>query len=422
MLILHNLNHSYNTKFVHMKTPLVMDVSEHVKWIGILDYDIVSFDVVMKTDFGTTYNSYFINAEKKTIIDTAKESFKDDYLEKVQHVVNPEEIEYIIINHSEPDHSGNLKHILKRAPHATVVGSAVAIKYLQDILGESFQFRKVKDNDELDLGDMTLRFIGAPNLHWPDTLYTYLVEEEILFTCDSFGCHFCREDMFDDLVEDFEPAFRYYFDVILRPFSKFMIKAIEKIKPLNIKMILPGHGPMLRSYWKKYMDLSEQLANEYLDKFSTDHPRVFIGFVSAYGYTREMALAIGRGLQKAGITDTEMVDLEEMTLGDMEEQLIRSSALVVGSPTINQNTLLPIYKFLSVVNPIRDKGKPAATFGSYGWSGEAMEIIGQNFENLKLKMFGKHASYKFFPSQEKIQELEDFGKEFGDFVQSHIAS
>jgi flavorubredoxin len=401
-----------------MKISPVLDVTERVKWIGIPDHDIVSFDIVMKTDHGTTYNSYFINADKKTIVDTAKESFREEYMTKIRQVVNPEEIEYIVVNHTEPDHSGNIKHLLKLAPDATIVGSAVALNYLKDILGQSFRSLKVKDNDELDLGNMTLRFIGAPNLHWPDTIYTYLVEEGLLFTCDSFGCHFCQEAMFDDEVDDFEHAFRYYFDVILKPFSKFMIRAIEKIKPLDIKMILPGHGPLLRRSWGKYMHLSEELANEYLRKFPDDHPRVLIGFVSAYGYTREMALAISRGLEKAGIQDLEMVDLEEMPLGDMEEQLTRSSALVIGSPTINQNTLLPIYRFLSVVNPIRDKGKPAAAFGSYGWSGEAMDIIEQNFQSLKLKVFGKHASIKFFPDEDKTKELENFGLEFGGFIQS----
>ena len=195
----------------------ILEVSKSVKWIGALDYDIVSFDIVMSTDYGTTYNSFFIDAQKKTIIETTKEKFKKEYLGKIKTLTDPVDIEYIVLNHTEPDHSGNLKHLLELAPKATVVGSGSAIRYLQDMIGSGFRSLQVRNGDELDLGNMTLRFIAAPNLHWPDTMYTYLLEEKILFTCDSFGCHYSNERMFDDLVGSFEDAFNYYFDVIMKP-------------------------------------------------------------------------------------------------------------------------------------------------------------------------------------------------------------
>ena len=199
----------------------------------------------METKFGTTYNSYFINAEKKTIVETTKEQFWKTYEHKLTSVCNPEEIEYIILNHTEPDHSGNLKNLLNIAPKAIVVGSGNAIRYLKDQLGNDFAHIIVKDGDTLDLGNKTLKFISAPNLHWPDTIYTYLEEDKLLFTCDSFGAHFCDERMFDTKVGDFDDAFKYYFNVILKPYSKFMLKAIEKIRPLDIKAICTGHGPIL---------------------------------------------------------------------------------------------------------------------------------------------------------------------------------
>jgi len=399
-----------------MRSPGIIKISEKTKWIGILDYDIVTFDVVMKTDYGTTYNSYFINACKKTIIDTAKEKFKETYLGKVKEVVNPAEIEYIVMNHTEPDHSGNLHHLLELAPNATVVGSGNAIRYLKDIMGIPFKSKQIKDGDELDLGDMTLKFIGAPNLHWPDTIYTYLKEEKILFTCDSFGCHYCNEKMFDDLVGDFHDSFNYYFDVILKPYSKFMLKAIEKIKPLEINVICPGHGPILRSSWKELVQQSEQLSKKHLLNLQTEKPRVLLAYVTAYGYTKEMAKAIEDGLLQAGDFEIEMIDLENLSLGEMEESLSRCSALAIGSPTINQNTLLPVYRLFSVVNPIRDKGKPAATFGSFGWSGEATGIMDEILKKLKFKVFESHASIKFYPQEDKIIELEDFGNRFGKFI------
>ncbi len=396
-----------------MKSVNVIDVTKDVKWIGILDFDIVTFDIVMETKYGTTYNSYFINANKKAIIETAKEKFKDTYLAKIRQVTNPSEIEYIILNHTEPDHSGCLKHLLEIAPNATVVGSGQALNYLQDITGKQFKSLKVKDGDILDLGNKTLKFIGAPNLHWPDTIYTYLVEDKLLFTCDSFGAHFCNEAMYDDMVGNYDDAFAYYFNVILRPFSKFMLKAIEKIRPLDINAICTGHGPILRSTWRDAVDKSEQMAKEFLEK--TDHceQNVLITYVSAYGYTKEMANMICEGVLQAGNFNVNVIDIENIPLGDLEEQVTRSNAIIIGSPTINQNTLLPIYRLFAIINPLRDRGKLATAFGSYGWSGEAVKIIEANLKALKLNVVQDGLAKKFFPHEEKATEYIEFGKKFG---------
>ena len=238
----------------------VLPVCKGVSWIGVLDQDIVTFDVVMETKYGTTYNAYFINAEKKTVVETVKEKFWEQYLFKLNQVVNPGEIEYIVVNHTEPDHSGCVAKLLEIAPRAKVVGSGNAIRYLKDLLGVDFPNIVVKDGQTLDLGNKTLRFVGAPNLHWPDSMMSYLEEDQLLFTCDIFGEHYCNEAMFDDLVDNFDDAFRYYYDVIMKPFSRFMLQAIERIRPLEIKTICPGHGAILRRNWKKYVDLSEQYA------------------------------------------------------------------------------------------------------------------------------------------------------------------
>jgi NADH oxidase (H2O-forming) len=386
----------------------VLDITSDVKWIGILDYDIVTFDVVMTTEYGTTYNSYFINAEKKAIVETSKEKFWDTYLEKIRKVTDPAEIEYIILNHTEPDHSGNLANLLELAPNATVVASRLAIGYLQDFLGKDFKHIIAKDGDTLDLGNKTLRFISAPNLHWPDSMYTYLEEDKLLFTCDSFGCHFADPDMYDDKVGDFGDAFKYYFDVILKPFSKFMLKAIEKIRPLEINAILTGHGPLLMKDWKKWVDISEQYAKEALQTPQKDF--VFIPYVSAYHNTGKMAEAIADGFRSAGNFQVEVADIETMPLGDIDERVARCSALVVGCPTINQNILLPIYKMFAVVSPIRDKGKVAGSFGSYGWSGEAGKLINSTLSNLKLKVHEEGVFVKFTPHEDEYQQCFEYGK------------
>jgi flavorubredoxin len=392
----------------------ILDVTNDVKWIGVLDYDIITFDVVMQTKYGTTYNSYFINAEKKAIIETAKARFSDNYLGKVKQVVNPEEIQYIILDHTEPDHSGTLNDLLAVAPNATVVGSGQALNYLQDITGKSFKSLKVKDGDVLSLGNKTLKFIGAPNLHWPDSIYTYLVEDKLLFTCDSFGAHFCNDQMFDDKVGNYDDAFDYYFDVILKPFSKFMLKAIEKIRPLEINMICPGHGPILRSTWREAIDKSEALSKEFVQANCEKYNNVLITYVSAYGFTKEMAEKIKEGICQAGDLNVDLVDIEDILLGDLDEKITRSNALIIGSPTINQNTLLPVFRLFSVINPIRDRGKLASAFGSYGWSGEAVKIIEANLKALKLNVVQEGLATKFFPHNNVAAEYVDFGRRFGE--------
>ncbi|MCJ7449388.1 MAG: FprA family A-type flavoprotein [Bacteroidales bacterium] len=400
------------------KDDRIIDISDSVKWIGILDYDIRTFDIVMQTDHGTTYNSYFINAEKKALVEVAKEKFSETYFNKLQSVTNPEEIQYIILDHTEPDHSGSLKDLLKMAPSATVVGSGNAIRYIEDIINMPFNSLVVKDGDTLDLGNKTLRFIAAPNLHWPDSIYTWLVEDRILFTCDSFGAHYCTYEMKDDLTEDYLDTFKYYFNVILKPFSRFMVKAIEKIKPLDIRIICPGHGPVLRNNWKKIVDLTEKYANEYLQiTGSGSKNRILITYVSAYGYTKIAAEQVASGIREIMDFDIDIADIENISLEELESRIISANAILIGSPTINQNTLLPVYKLFALINPIRDKGKLAGAFGSFGWSGEAAKIILENLRNLKLKIFEENASFKFSPGGSKQEALKEYGKKFAQKIQ-----
>jgi flavorubredoxin len=361
----------------------IISITDDIKWTGILDYDIKTFDIVMTTEYGTTYNSYFVNAGKKALIEVAT------YLKKLSSLTDPADISYIILDHTEPDHSGSLKLLLEMAPSATVVGSGNAIRYLEDIVNVPFKSMVVKDGDTIDLGGKTLQFIAAPNLHWPDSIYTYLVEDRVLFTCDSFGAHYCSYEMTDEFNSEYLDAFKYYFDVILKPFSRFMLKAIDRIRPLKINCICPGHGPILRKNLKSIVDLTEKYAKEYIDKtISAAKRHILITYVSAYGFTRNIDLA------------------------ELEGKIVMNDAILVGSPTINQNTLLPVYKMFALINPIRDKGKLAGAFGSYGWSGEASKIILEALRNLKLKVFEEGASFKFRPAGSKEEAMKEYGRRF----------
>lgn len=396
----------------------ILKVSESVSWIGILDKDIRTFDIVMETQYGTTYNSYLIEAECPAIVETAKEKFWDEYEAKIRKAIDPLRIKYIVVDHTEPDHSGSVRRLLEIAPNAVVVGSGNAIRYLKDQIGEGFPHQIVKDGDVIDLGDKKLSVIGAPNLHWPDSIYTYLQEEKILFTCDSFGAHFCHEEMYDGKVGNYDDAFRYYYDVILKPFSKFMLKAIAKIRPLEINAICTGHGPILSDNWSRYVDLTQKWSEEYLQV--PDRNRILVAYVSAYGYTKELALKIVEGLQSVEGVNVDLCDIEKMDAGTLAAKIEASNAYLLGSPTINQNMLPQLYTCFALMTPLREKGKLASAFGSYGWSGEAEKFLVSNIQNLKLDYFGETCFVKFRPQSKDFESFVAFGKAFAQRLAEKI--
>ncbi|MBM7615556.1 FprA family A-type flavoprotein [Alkaliphilus hydrothermalis] len=391
----------------------IVDITNDIKWIGALDPNLVTFDVVMETKFGTTYNSYFIDAEKKAIVETVKERFHEEYIDKIKELTDPSEIQYIIMDHTEPDHSGSLKQLLKVAPNATVVGTRSAIRFLREMINHEFKSLIVKGGDTLDLGNKTLKFIDAPFLHWPDSMYTYLVEDKVLFTCDSFGCHYCDDKIFNDLAGDFTEAYRYYFDVIISPFSKYLLEAIDRIKDLEIDLIAVGHGPVLRENVWEYVNTYKEWA---IEKVNTrQQGRVFIPYVSAYGYTKKVAEAIAVGVEEEGLM-ADLCDIETMHVADVAIKVELSDGLIIGSPTINQNILPQIYDLFSVVNPITNRGKLTAAFGSYGWSGEAVDIIESLSKALKLKVYEKGLKITFLPDAEICCTCRDFGKSFAQSI------
>lgn len=412
-IIFHNLAVS-NSKQYKMDNK-ILQVSDSVKWIGVLDKNLKTFDIIMETKFGTTYNSYFIDADKKAVVETVKEKFFDVYETKLRQVCNPEEIEYIILDHTEPDHSGSLKKMLEIAPNATVLASGPALKFLRNQLGFDFPQKELKEGDIIDLGNKKIRVISAPNLHWPDSIYTYLEEDKVLFTCDSFGAHFCSEEMFDDKAGNYDEAFKYYFDVILKPFSKFFLKAIDKIRPLEIKAILTGHGPLLTTTWKQKVDWSEEMCKEYL-AHNPEKNRILLAFVSAYGFTRTIAEKLKEGLEEIEDITVDYCDIEEMPADILADKISRASAYLLGSPTINQNMLPQLYNIFAMMTPIRDRDKLAGCFGSFGWSGEAERDLVNNFENLKLNFCGDTLFLKFKPQEEDFERIKTYGKKFGLLV------
>jgi flavorubredoxin len=219
--------------------------------------------------------------------------------------------------------------------------------------------------------------------------------------------------MVNDFSAAYLKAYNYYFNVILKPYSRFMLKALEKVKTLEFNVICPGHGPVHKHNIREIIDVTEKLSVDYLNILEPgDGKRILITYISAYGFTKMAAEHIASGIRETDNTVVDIVDIENLSLEELDARIASSDALMVGSPTINQNTLLPVYKLFSVINPVRDRGKLAGVFGSYGWSGEAPVIITENLKNLKMKVFDEPAVFKFYPGEDKASGLKEYGRKF----------
>ena len=395
-------------------------ITEDLFWVGALDPNLRIFDIIMETKFGTSYNSYLLKgSDGIALFETVKEKFFDEHLNKIRSIVNLEDINYVVVNHTEPDHAGSVEKILEYAPNATVVGSTLAIKYLSEIINKPFKSKVVKDGETLSLGNKTLKFISAPQLHWPDTMYTYVIEDETLITCDSFGAHYCDERVLKSAIEDskeddYIEAYNYYFRMIMGPFKPFMLKALDKIKDLNLKYICPGHGLVLdHTNIEKFVNLYR----EWCQPTKREKQSIVIPYVTAYGYTEEIAKEIKRGIEASNFdVDILMYNLVTADMNEVLNEINQCSGLLLGSPTLLSDTLPQIWTILSSLNPVIHKGLPASCFGSYGWSGEALKNINERYKQLKFNVVCEPLGIVFRPSEENLKSAYDFGLEFANKV------
>ena len=395
-----------------------LKLKENIYWVGSLDPELDVFDIVMHTEFGTSYNSFVIKGSEKTaLIETVKLRCFDDYIEKLKEVnIDATNVDYIILNHTEPDHSGSIEKLIKMNPNIQLVGSKQAIEFMKHISNTEFKSIVVKNDDELSLGDKTFKFIDAKFLHWPDTMFSYLKEDKVLFTCDAFGAHYSLDTVLQSTIvnkDDYMGAFKYYFDNILGPFKSFFLQAIGRIENLDIDMVCTGHGPILDEDPWKIINLSKEYS---IEKKSTDKKLVVIPYVSAYGYTKELAEVIGNGIKEAGIE----VELYDMVYTDEKKVLDRiylADGVLFGSPTMVGEALEPIWGLLIKMFPPMYRGKHASAFGSYGWSGEAVPNIMQRIKQIRMKPFKEGLKIRFKPSEEQLKTAYEFGVEFGNVVE-----
>ncbi len=389
-------------------------IIEGVSWVGARHPDLRVFDVIMNTQWGTSYNSYFIEGSEKTaLVDTVKKAFVDDLLCNIGEVGDISKIDYIVCNHTEPDHSGSLEKVLELAPNAVVVCSKSASVFLRNILNRDFECMVVGDGDTLELGGKTLKFISAPFLHWPDSMFTYVVQDAVLLSGDVFGYHFSADNVFDDLTElsnEMVVSQKYYFDVIMGPFKKYVLDAIAKIRGLHIDVIGPSHGPVLRAAPWDAVDRYEKWSSDILNV--NEVKKVYVGYVSCYGYTKTLAMTIAEVARDAGL-DVEVEDVSTVDPEVSAAKIHASDAFAIGSPTLNRDALKPVWDVLTSISTYIVKGKSAVVFGSFGWSGEAVKYLAERLRNVGADVIGT-CSARLRPDDKEIDEARKLGKQIVD--------
>lgn len=397
-------------------------VADDVYFIGAFDPNIRTFDIIMKTANGSSYNAYLVRGKDGVaILDTVKREFQDQFFEKLEKLCSYDEIKYIIFNHLEPDHTGALPELLKRAPHAEIIISTTGRIMFENLTRSKYEYTVVHTGKKIDLGDKTFEFVSTPYLHWPDTMSTYLSEHKIMFSGDVFGCHFYDERLFDDQVGDFDYAYKYYYDHIMRPFKRYVISALRQYDRFEIDMVAPLHGPIIRTHPEKYIDLYRNWSSE--TKFSKKeygYKHVNIFYISSYGNTLKMAEEIYKGADTIEGIRASMYDLSSLDYDNMITLMEESDTIAIGTPTINGDAVKPVWDFLSTMCYLEPAGKMGAVFGSYGWSGEAFDMVYQRMRGLKFRTPLEPLKFKLNMTPEESQACFDFGVKLGEFTMGKV--
>jgi NADH oxidase (H2O-forming) len=396
-------------------TDRAVEIAPGVHWVGALDPHLRRFDLILSTANGTSYNAYVVRGTHGVaVIDTVKEGFADEFFRRLESVARYEEITTIVLNHLEPDHSGALPELLRRAPQARVHLSTRAQMMLKALLkpsgGPPPDYTPVNTGDSVDLGGRTLHFLHTPYLHWPDTQCTYLAGDGILFSGDVFGCHFCDARLFNDEVGDFRFSFEYYYAHIMRPFRDNVLDALALIEPLDLALIAPAHGPLLRHQPRDYVHRYRELATPRLYNEARAECTLLVFYLSAYGNTRRMAEALAAGAEGVAGVRVSLYDLEGGEAEVFTDLIEEADGLAIGSPTINADAVKPIWDLLSSLTSVNVKGKLGAAFGSYGWSGEAVRLIEDRLRGLKLRVPEEGLRIKLVPDEAELGQCRALGE------------
>ena len=389
-------------------------IAENINWVGVVDWNIHDFHGYI-TRRGTSYNSYLILDKKNALIDTVKYTFSDEFIEKISEIIDLEKLDYLVINHLEKDHSSSLPLLSKLAKNATIITSQRGKEAIVRHYGSGYKIKTVKTGDEISLGNRTLRFIEAPMLHWPDSMFTYIIEDEILLSNDAFGQHFASAFRFDDQVDEtilMEEATTYYANILM-PLGSLVSRKIQEIVKLGIspKIIAPSHGIIWRSNPSK-------IIQAYLDwSICKSDLKVTIVFDTMWGSTDMMARQIAEGVMSQGI-DVRLLKLRSAELTDIVTEILSSKAVVVGSPTLNQQMFPSLSSFLTYITGLKPKGKIWSFFGSYGWSRGAVKDMIEMGKKAGFEIFESGLEVKYVPTQEDLKNCFEFGKQIALKIQN----
>ncbi|MFM7576022.1 MAG: FprA family A-type flavoprotein, partial [Microcystaceae cyanobacterium] len=374
--------------------------------IRSLDWDRDRFDIEFGLQNGTTYNSYLIQADKVVLVDSSHTKFRETYLALLTGLIDPQNIDYLVISHTEPDHSGLVKDILQLNPKITVVASKVALQFLDNFVHLPFERLQVKNGDRLELGQgHVLEFVSAPNLHWPDTMLTYDHHTQILFTCDVFGMHYCSDALFDEDLSKIEPDYRFYYDCLMGPNARSVLAAMKRMDELGeIKMVANGHGPLLRHHvtelLTRYRTWSQSQAKA--------EKSAIVFYMADYGYSDRLSQAIARGITKTGVA-VEMMDLSSAEAQEVQEAVNRSTALIVGMPPLSGEKLKEITPNMATILAAANNKQWIGLYESYGGNDEPVDPLLTKFRELGLKPAFAPIKIKQIPTENIYQLCEESG-------------
>jgi flavorubredoxin len=381
-------------------------VSDNVYWVGAIDWTIRDFHGYT-TPHGSTYNAYLVMADDITLIDTVKAPFKNEMLSRIKSVVDPSNIKYIISNHSEMDHSGCLSEMIDLIKPQTVFASAVGVKTLKELFHDEHEIIEVEDGETLNLGNMELTFMETRMIHWPDSMFTYLDKDELLFSQDAFGMHLATLERFADEIPaatlEYEGA-TYYANIIL-PYSQIVLKALDKVvaSGLKIKIIAPDHGPL----WRKDLGLIIELYKKWASQKPTAKAVVVYG--TMWHSTEKMARAISEALAQAGVK-VKLLSMNETHRSEVVYEVLEAGALIVGSPTLNNNILPQMADVMTYLKGLKPANLIGAAFGSYGWSGESVKHLEAMLKEMKVEIAAEAVSVKNVPDSGVLEKCHDLGK------------
>lgn len=391
-------------------------INDRVTWVGKIDWELTKFHgYEYSVHKGSSYNSYLIRDKKTVLIDTVWKPYAKEFVENLKKVISLDEIDYIVANHAEVDHSGALPELMREIPDTPIYCSTNGVKSLRGHYHQDWNFIEVKTGDTLDIGQNKLVFIEAPMLHWPDTMFTYMTGNNILFSNDGFGQHYASEYMYNDLVDQcelYEEAMKYYTN-ILNPFSLLVKKKIDELLAMDvpIDMICPSHGVI----WRQD---PLQIVNKYLEwSQAYQEDQITIIYDTMWNGTRRMAEAIASGIKEADDKNNlKLYNAAKTDKNDILTEIFKSKAVLLGSPTINRSVLSSMAALIDMAKGLAFKQKKAAAFGTYGWSGESVKLLTAHLKDAGFEVVSDGIRAVWNPDEEALAQCKEFGKQFVSLI------